>query len=146
MAKATQAEAAITRQKIVDAAMHITLTKGFEHVTIGNLGKIVGISRSGVNCHFKKKEDLIKVLEPRLSRILRDPLDFSSIEAFEASWKDALETNKNFAAAVKSCGPVIPSQKGMDSIASRIDADTNAAMESVYKCIGYAVYHLDYLR
>lgn len=141
MAKSTQAEATITRQKILDAALDITLNKGFKFVTLGNLAKEVGITRSGINGHFKKKEDLIEIIIPILSKILEDPLDFSSTDAFYASWISALNSNKNFSAAVHACGPVIPPQKGMNGLIRKIDADYDDAMNCVFKCIGYAVYY-----
>jgi DNA-binding transcriptional regulator YbjK len=142
MAKSTQAEAAITRQKIVDAAFHITLETGFENVTLGKLAKEVGITRSGVNCHFKKKQDLIEVLKPLFGAMLIEPLDFGSADGFYASWVTALESSRDFTAAVKACGPIIPTREGIDSLINKIDASPEDATESVFKCIGYATYTL----
>ena len=142
MAKSTQAEAAITRQKIIDAAFKISIEKSFEFVTLGELAKVVGITRSGVNCHFKKKEDLIKVLEPIFAKMLITPLDFSSTDAFYKSWTQTLDSDPNFKAAVKACGPIIPSRKGIDGLINKIEAPKIEAEECVFKCIGYATYTL----
>lgn len=56
MAKSTQDQAAVTRHKIIDVAFKISVEKGFEFVTLGELAKAVSITRSGGNCHFKKQE------------------------------------------------------------------------------------------
>ncbi|WP_411993561.1 TetR family transcriptional regulator [Agarivorans sp. DSG3-1] len=142
MAKSTQAEAAVTRQKIIDAAYHITIDKGFEHVTLGVLAKAVGITRSGINCHFKKKEDLVNVLEPIFSKMLTAPLDFSSTDAFYDSWKTALRCDHEFKAAVKACGPIIPPRKGIDGLINKLHGPRQEVEDSVLKCIGYATYTL----
>jgi AcrR family transcriptional regulator len=53
-----------TRSAILDAAMHVARLEGLEAISIGNLARDVGLSKSGLFAHFKSKESLqLQVIE-----------------------------------------------------------------------------------
>jgi len=47
-----------TKQIILDQALSLVRTIGFESISIGGLAKQVGMSKSGIFAHFKSKESL----------------------------------------------------------------------------------------
>ncbi|MGF1765666.1 TetR family transcriptional regulator [Aliivibrio kagoshimensis] len=144
MAKATAEEAALTKQKIIDTAVSITLTQGFKEVTLGNLAKHIGISRSGINCHFQYKADIAAAIEPELTTILHASIDFSSCDSFEATWVRAIQFDVKFRSCIAALGPVIPSSIGFESLVKKINhGDLSHRQEKVYKCLGYALVEID---
>lgn len=147
MAKSTVEEAAITRQKIIDAAMEITLSDGFESATLGNIAKKVGISRSGVNCHFAKKVDIARAIEPSIIQAIHSTIDFRSCETFSKTWIDAINTNQMFRGCISSLGAVIPPDEGFDSMVKLIEDDSSRGEKEsiVYQCIGYALVEIQRL-
>ena len=62
-----------TRQQILGEALAAASTHGLAGLTIGNLAKTVGMSKSGRFAHFRSKEQLqLEVLEEASSRFLHD--------------------------------------------------------------------------
>lgn len=58
-----------TKQTILDEALDLASTVGFEKLTIGSLASATGMSKSGLFAHFKSKEQLqIQVLEEARQR------------------------------------------------------------------------------
>ena len=49
---------AATRQVILDRALDVASTQGFEGLSIGTLADAVGMSKSGLFAHFRSKEQL----------------------------------------------------------------------------------------
>jgi AcrR family transcriptional regulator len=49
---------AATRDSVVERALSIARTDGFEGLTIGGIAQAVGMSKSGVFAHFGSREDL----------------------------------------------------------------------------------------
>ena len=53
-----------TREKILNAAMHMVRESGLDSLTIGETAKQVGMSKSGVFAHFESRDALLlKVIE-----------------------------------------------------------------------------------
>jgi len=53
-----------TREKILNAAMHMVREFGLDSLTIGETAKQVGMSKSGVFAHFESRDELLlKVME-----------------------------------------------------------------------------------
>ena len=143
MAKATAQEAALTRQKIIDTALLITLEQGFDKVTLGNIAKAIPMSRSGINTHFAKKDDIARELEPILTKILYQTLDFNSCEAFYHSWVKALHNSSEFRSSISVLGPIIPPDKGFTGLMALIQGEDKQMIEAtIYRAIGYAVVNL----
>ncbi|MCG6278747.1 TetR/AcrR family transcriptional regulator [Vibrio vulnificus] len=75
-----------THQNIIDASFKILLLEGYEHLTYTHIAEKTGVSRSCVNGHFKKKEELLDELKPKAVEHIIQALEFSSPEAFYLSW------------------------------------------------------------
>ena len=57
MPRVSQEVAKQTRKRIIESAIKIVTLEGSKHLTFSNIAKKAEISRSGINCHFKRKED-----------------------------------------------------------------------------------------
>lgn len=53
-----RADGLASRQTILDAACRLATTHGLEGLSIGELAKTIGMSKSGLYAHFKSKEEL----------------------------------------------------------------------------------------
>jgi AcrR family transcriptional regulator len=53
-----RADGARTRQEILHAAAGLATTRGFQGLSLGDLARHLGMSKSGLFAHFKSKEDL----------------------------------------------------------------------------------------
>ena len=70
MPRVSQAVAAETRRKIINVSFEIAMNEGFDKLTFGTIAKKAGITRSGINAHFKLKADLIDVLTPMFAEVI----------------------------------------------------------------------------
>ncbi len=62
-----------TRERILDRAMAMASVVGLEGLSIGELARETGMSKSGLFAHFESKEALqIKILETARERFVRD--------------------------------------------------------------------------
>ena len=84
-----------TRQAIVDTALDLASRAGLESLTIGELAREVGMSKSGLFAHFKSKEQLqLDVLEAAVGRFiekvvapaLREPRGEPRVRALFEQW------------------------------------------------------------
>lgn len=62
MARKTKAEAAITRKRILKAALDLFILKGYERTTFEDVAKRIHLSKGAVYWHFKTKPDLLSAL------------------------------------------------------------------------------------
>jgi len=66
-----------TRDTILDEAIFMASTTGFEALTIGKLASAVGMSKSGLFAHFNSKEqlqvDLLKAVAKKFAEIVITP-------------------------------------------------------------------------
>jgi AcrR family transcriptional regulator len=85
----------VTREAILDAALAAASTAGLSAVSIGDLAKQVGMSKSGLFAHFESKENLqIETLkaavkhyiETVVSPSLRAPRGEPRVRAFFENW------------------------------------------------------------
>jgi AcrR family transcriptional regulator len=62
-----------TRERILDRAMALAAVVGLEGLSIGELARETGMSKSGLFAHFASKEDLqLKIIETARERFARD--------------------------------------------------------------------------
>ena len=141
MPRVSQAVAKQTRQNIIDAAIKIITLEGAEMLTFSHIAKKANISRSGINCHFKRKEDLLAVVEPVLAERVSQALDFSSPESFYQSFKTAVDEDRMFRNVIKNSGKVFEKEKGPKELLEIINGDPEEVKKAVYMAIGYAVVH-----
>lgn len=142
MPRVSQKEAEQTRIKIVNAAFDLLLESGENVLTFTNIAKKAGIIRSGINAHFKKKQDLLNVLAPMVSKIILDHLDMSSPTAFYSSWTEAIKTSQVFRNVTKQGDLFATTKQGFDGLVRLIEGDKEEVEETVLMAIGYASVYL----
>jgi AcrR family transcriptional regulator len=140
--RASAAQAIITRQKIIDAAFDIALNEGFDKATFAYIAKKAGVSKSGINAHFDRKADIAKELEPLFAKIINEHLNYESTAAFSKTWQKAIDSEPNFVAAIIAFGPIMPTEKGIKGLQSKIQGQEQEVLDCIYHCIGYAVCNI----
>lgn len=142
MPRVSQAVAKQTRQRIIDSAIKIITLEGSDHLTFANIAKKAEISRSGINCHFKKKEDLMNEIRPILAERIEQALDFSSPDNFFLSWRNAVDNDRMFRNLIANLENVIDGKAGTASLIEKIQGDEEEIIKTTYMAIGYAVIHV----
>lgn len=66
MARKTKAEAAATREALLDAAEEVFFAKGVARTSLEQIARHAGLTRGAVYWHFKDKADLFKALVERV--------------------------------------------------------------------------------
>ncbi len=56
------------QNEIVDAALHLTATRGIQHLTLKNLSAVIGISEPGLYRHFRSKSEIISAMIGRFEK------------------------------------------------------------------------------
>ncbi|MDO6686057.1 MULTISPECIES: TetR/AcrR family transcriptional regulator [unclassified Agarivorans] len=128
-----------TKAKIIDAALRITMSEGFDKATFVHIAETAGISKSGINAHFKRKSDIAAKLAPIYIQMIKGPLNFNSTAAFYDSWVNSFNTNAQFRAAILSVGPIIPKLDGVKGLFDAINGQPEDVRRCVYMCIGFSV-------
>ncbi|MCL2918048.1 TetR family transcriptional regulator [Shewanella litorisediminis] len=90
MAKRSKVQTEQTINQIMDEALKQILSIGFDAMSYTTLSEATGISRTGISHHFPKKTDFLVRLDARIGRLFMAALDFSSVEALERSWMQAM--------------------------------------------------------
>ena len=94
MVRRTKAEAAVTREQLLDAAERVFRERGVASTTLGEVAAAAGVTRGAVYWHFRDKADLLGALCERTSL----PLDRLFDQAC-CSGRDALDTLRTTAIA-----------------------------------------------
>ena len=66
MARKTKAEAAATREALLDAAEEVFLEKGVARTSLEQIARHAGMTRGAVYWHFKNKADLFQAMLGRV--------------------------------------------------------------------------------
>jgi TetR/AcrR family acrAB operon transcriptional repressor len=66
MARRTKAEAAATREKLLDAAENVFLARGVANATLEQIAKEAGLTRGAVYWHFKNKAEVFRAVLDRV--------------------------------------------------------------------------------
>ncbi|MFO8045603.1 MAG: TetR family transcriptional regulator [Halomonas sp.] len=72
MARKTKAEAAATREALLDAAEEIFLDKGVARTSLEQIARHAGMTRGAVYWHFKNKADLFQAMLNRVRMPFRE--------------------------------------------------------------------------
>ena len=145
MPRVSQEVAKQTRQRIISSAIQIVTLEGSQNLTFSNLAKKAGISRSGINCHFKRKEDLMDEIRPVLAERVEQALDFSSPDNFFQSWRNAVDNDRMFRNLITKIDYIIDGKTGTASLIRKIQGDKDEVLRTTYMAIGYAVIHIRYI-
>lgn len=143
MPRVSQKVAQQTRKRIIESAIDIILTQGSESLTFSILAEAAGISRSGINSHFKLKSDLMTEIWPQISDEINRRLDYSSPENFYLSWIKAIDSDVEFCRLIVASGFFVEEEAGFNGLLVSI-ASSNIEITKmyVYQSIGYAVVNL----
>ena len=69
MARKTKAEAELTRQRILKAALGLFIEKGYERTTFEHIAQSIRLSKGAVYWHFKTKQDLLAGLVEHMTAV-----------------------------------------------------------------------------
>ena len=75
MVRKTKAEAAVTREQLLDAAERVFRERGVANTSLGEVAASAGVTRGAVYWHFRDKADLIGALCDRVTLPLEVMLD-----------------------------------------------------------------------
>ena len=92
---ARNAHPEVTRNRILDAAQQLFITKGYEHTSIQNIVDELGdLSKGAIYHHFKSKEDILEELINRDNDVQDDfnesvmgRSDLTALEKFRILWR-----------------------------------------------------------
>lgn len=79
--------ALVRKQEVLDAAMHLFATRGYDNTSINDVIAAIGISKGAFYHHFASKEDLVEALAIRYAGAAavraQGVLDDTSLDCFE---------------------------------------------------------------
>jgi len=79
--------AIVRKQEVLDAAMHLFATRGYDNTSINDVIAAIGISKGAFYHHFASKEDLVEALATRYASAAavraQGVLDDTSLDCFE---------------------------------------------------------------
>jgi len=104
MARKTKEDAEITRQRIIDAAREVFLSRGVSRTSMEQIATQAGVTRGAVYWHFSNKTDLFQAMREQVFLPLIDRMDdtfqvegtedpLNCIEHFLCSTIEALDDN-----------------------------------------------------
>ncbi len=96
MPRVSQKEAQKTKERIIASAFKILCEEGVDGITFAKVANLAGIGKSGINAHFKKKDDLLMNCKPLVGQKFVEYLDFSNIENYYKSFKLAVDSAEEF--------------------------------------------------
>ena len=72
MPRRTAAEAAQTRRDILASARHLFAARGYNHVSVPDIAKAVGVTHGALYHHFANKQDLFRAVFAEIEHELND--------------------------------------------------------------------------
>lgn len=78
MARRTKADAAATRNSLLDAAERVFYEKGVSRASLTDIASAAGATRGAIYWHFKDKADLFNAMMDRVTHPLRQAVDHSA--------------------------------------------------------------------
>lgn len=139
MPRVSQAEAKLTRQRIINASLKIVVEDGVAELSFANIAKKAKISRSGINAHFKRKENIYEELRPILKGMILEPLDISSPKMFLDSWIKIIDENQAYRKMLVNSDRVMGGQRAASDLLTIIEGDRAEVRDAVYYALGYAL-------
>lgn len=96
MVRKTKEDANITRQRIINAAREVFLTKGVSRTSLEQIAKHAGVTRGAVYWHFENKSALFHAIREQIFLPLFDRMDDTLLSASNKSNIDALARIETF--------------------------------------------------
>ncbi|MFV8569928.1 TetR family transcriptional regulator [Marinobacter sp. SBS5] len=78
MARKTKAEAAATRESILDAAEQVFIDKGVARASLEQIANTAGVTRGAIYWHFRNKQDILDAMLERVRAPLGEMLASAS--------------------------------------------------------------------
>ncbi|HLV78194.1 MAG TPA: TetR family transcriptional regulator [Marinobacter sp.] len=75
MARKTKAEAAATRESILDAAESVFMEKGVARASLEEIARNAGVTRGAIYWHFRNKQDILSAMLVRVRAPLAEMID-----------------------------------------------------------------------
>jgi len=72
---AEHAEAASTRERILDVALDLFTEKGFDRTSLREIAERLGFTKAALYYHFASKDDILMALHMRIHQVGRDKLE-----------------------------------------------------------------------
>src|SRR5580698_4728775 len=72
--QANQHDAASTRERILDAALDLFVTQGYDGTSLRQIAEQLGVTKAALYYHFESKEDILMALHMRLHEFGKDAL------------------------------------------------------------------------
>lgn len=94
MVRKTKEDAAITRQRIIDAAREMFLLKGVSRTSLEQIAGQAGVTRGAVYWHFQNKAELFHAMREQVYLPLIDRMDDTLMADDDASNNDPLSRIK----------------------------------------------------
>ncbi|MCW8332113.1 TetR/AcrR family transcriptional regulator [Photobacterium sp. SDRW27] len=141
MPRVSQAVARQTRQKIIDSAYHIVLKEGIEQLTFSNIANRAGISRSGINAHFKRKEDLYFELRGMVSERMKTVFNYNSPQEFYDCWVSNFNSDPEFRRIIISAGAFFSMEEGINKLKDTIKGNPVEIDMYLKMAVGHSVIH-----
>ncbi|MGR6838540.1 TetR/AcrR family transcriptional regulator [Aliivibrio wodanis] len=140
MPRVSREESERTKQKIIKVSIDIVLEDGYDQLTFSNIALRAGISRSGTNVHFKRKEDIVEAIKPIIGQKIGALFCYESPEAFLESWKSVIDTNIEARRMIHNHSAMVDGREGMTGLMNLIQGDREEVEKTVFYAIGYATY------
>ena len=93
MARKTKENSELTRQRLIDAARQVFLTRGVSRTTMEHIAVQAGVTRGAIYWHFSNKLDLFQAMREQVLLPLIDRMDDTLLVE---SCEDALTCIENF--------------------------------------------------
>lgn len=95
MARKTKEDAALTRQRIIDAAREVFATRGVSHSTLEHIAAQAEVTRGAVYWHFKNKTEIFYAIRDRVLLPLIDHMGGTLSSPSQSKDIDALTQIEN---------------------------------------------------
>ena len=95
MVRKTKEDAELTRQRIIDAARAVFLTRGVSRTTLEHIAAEADVTRGAVYWHFKNKTEIFYAIRDRVFLPLIDRMDDTLATASQTNDIDALTQIEN---------------------------------------------------
>lgn len=129
--------AEVRKQELLDCAIGLFATRGYEETSINQIISALGISKGAFYHHYSSKEDLIEALAERAARMAadraRDVLEDPSLDAFErlSVFLSLMRASKIEAAPELNAAFAVIFQPGNSALYERSQAATAAVVRPI---------------
>ncbi|MBY5948410.1 TetR/AcrR family transcriptional regulator [Photobacterium rosenbergii] len=115
------------------------MEEGIEQLTFTNIAKKAGISRSGINAHFKRKDDLFNELKSKIVDRLVSTFNFNSPQEFYESWITNFNSDAEFRRIIVGAGAFFSMDDGINGLKDAIKGNPVEVDMYIKMAVGHSV-------